>query len=1032
MVDIPLGLRQALESGDCVLFVGAGMGGHLKVEGSPLPDARTLAADLAAEFKIDVGGVTDLAKVSQIVEIRKGRPELETYIKKRICNPEPDDVLRWICTVRWRAIFTTNYDNGVERAYAKTANPPQTAVPIAATSQLTSFDRRFQVPLYYLHGRLCATEKPHIIVTENDYAEFRKQRQMMFEVLKLEFATSTFLYIGYSNQDQNLKMLLEELRSEFFPTQVPASYRVAPSTDPLDNEILKSKNVETIAADFEDFQKSAALALVGARVSADALQRIQASVPPDLLPAFERNPAAVARLLNSWEYVNQAPFAKAPNTRDFFRGDKANWGLISRRIPFERDIQEEVYDTLLDYGTSTAKRPSTAVILAPAGYGITTFLRIIATKLAKDRAGGVFMHREGTPLLQGDIEFAESLFPGACPFFLIDNAADFTASIYGSVQHLRDLGKQAMFVLGERLNEWRHERRGKASGKEFIIDSLSDPEINRLLATLEASDELNALSELTPELRFAAIKKNYQGELLVTLREATEGKAFDAILEDEFRGIPNETAKRLYLAVACFYQHGALVRDSLAADMLKVSLTDMYAAVKEASEGVVLFEEIDPAYGHYAARARHRKIAAIVWERCGEAGQREQIIIDALSLMNLNYRTDVKAFEDFVRSDRLVDSIRTLEGRIRFFEQACQKDPTSPYVRQHYARMLARARQFNLALGQIEEALKINSEIRVLHHTKGVILSELAMTTTAREIARRRLVQSEEEFRLCLKMNDSDEYAYQRLASLYVDWARNSSDPLEVADYLAKAEEVINDGLRVVRVREGLWLVSSQIQNILGNKPEYMKALQKAATAPSASVISKYLLGRAYRKAGDPQNAVQILKPLVEANPDEFRVSVELVRAMKDTSESYQRCIAVLKLSTLYGLSDPRFVGTLGGMLFMNGNFSEALALFAEARRREFPAQEESRIQFRPKNNARMPIKLTGQVTAVKVGYAFVDAPGYPSFFCPGSKFGRIVMTQGLTLEFEPVFTARGAMADKITQPTPTAAVADGLATATS
>jgi len=236
------------------LFVGAGVGCHLEVDGSPIPDGRTLASDLATEFKIDVGGVTDLAKISQIVELRKGRTELETFIRKRICNPAPDDTFCWISTVRWRAIFTTNYDNGIEEAYAQTSHPPQTPVPIAATSQLTSFDRRFQVPLYYLHGRLCPPEKPRIIITESDYAEFRKQRQMMFEVLKLEFATSAFLYIGYSNQDPNWKMLLEELRAEFYPAQLPSSYRVSPGIDPIDDEILKSKNVETIQPPSRNFR----------------------------------------------------------------------------------------------------------------------------------------------------------------------------------------------------------------------------------------------------------------------------------------------------------------------------------------------------------------------------------------------------------------------------------------------------------------------------------------------------------------------------------------------------------------------------------------------------------------------------------------------------------------------------------------------------------------------------------------------------------------------------------------------------------
>jgi hypothetical protein len=270
-------------------------------------------------------------------------------------------------------------------------------------------------------------------------------------------------------------MLLDELRSEFYPSQLPSSYRVAPSTDSLDEEILRSKNIETITCTYDAFQQSAALALVGAKVPADALSRLQASIPTELLAAFDRNPAAVARLLNSWEYVNQAPFTILPNVREFFRGDKANWGLIGKKIPFERDLEDEVYDSLLDYVTSSSNRPSIVVVVAPAGYGTTTFLRTVAARLVSDRAGSVFMHKEGTPLLQGDVEFTISLFPSGCPFFLVDNAADYSTDIYEAIDHLRDSNKKALFLLGERLNEWRFIRRGRTSGREFIIEPLSDP-----------------------------------------------------------------------------------------------------------------------------------------------------------------------------------------------------------------------------------------------------------------------------------------------------------------------------------------------------------------------------------------------------------------------------------------------------------------------------------------------------------------------------------------------------------------------------
>jgi hypothetical protein len=389
------------------------------------------------------------------------------------------------------------------------------------------------------------------------------------------------------------------------------------------------------------------------------------------------------------------------------------------------------------------------------------------------------------------------------------------------------LNRQAVLVLGERLNEWRSTH-ARIHGTEYLQEPLSDAEINRLLDCLSSNSTLNKLGELSRDLQFAAIKRNYQQELLVAMREATEGRAFDAIIEDEYRGIPDELARRMYLVVCCFYQHGAYVRDSLLAELINLPLSELHGRTAVETEGVVIFDEIDPAYGRFAARARHRKIAAVVWERTAEAGEREEIVVSALAGMNLNYSADAKAFEDFVRSDRLVDSIRTLDSRIKFFEHACQKDPQSPYVRQHYARMLLRAKQLNLALAQIDSALAINQEIRVLHHTRGVVLSELALSTESTEIARRRLVQSEEEFRKCIHLHPKDDYAFQTLARLFVNWAWRMADSNEATEYLAKAEAVINEGLRVVKVRDGLWIVSSEIQDLVGKEPEYFKALERA------------------------------------------------------------------------------------------------------------------------------------------------------------------------------------------------------------
>lgn len=1012
-MDIPIGLRQALETGECVLFVGAGVGSHLlDSEGEPIPDGSGLSRELAKRFGIDTATPNDLRRIATVVELRKGRAELEAFLKQRLAKVTPDDTFLWLASRRWRAIFTTNYDNGIQRAYELTATPPQKPITIASSSDVVSFDQRFEVPVYHLHGALFGVPKTQIVITEDDYVKFRERRRMLFSLLKIEFARSTILYVGYSNQDPNWQTVLSELSEDFLPSTPPRSFRLAPATDPLDKEILASRGVESIDATLEEFKAIASASLAAIALDVDSIRRLETQIPLDLITAFRRNPAAVVRLLSSWTYVNQAPFNETPNTSAFLRGDRANWSLVGSKHFFERDIEEDIYEGLLDYATSDSMKPVVNLILGPAGYGISTLLMILAVRLVKERAGGVFILRPGRSVIEGDIEFAASVFPER-PFFFVDNATDEANVLAPVIHRFREMKARAMFVLGERLNEWR-QGHYKIAGKEFDLEPLSDPEINRLLDFLGEHSALNQLEHLARDLQFAAIKVNYRKELLVAMRQATEGKSFDAILEDEFRGIKDPVSARLYLTVCCFFQHGAFVRDSLLSDLLGMSLPDLYARTRDWTEGVVIFECIDEINGIFAARARHHLIAAVVWERCGEATDRERVLQESLSALNLNYGLDKDAFESIIRSDRVVDSIRTLEGRIRFFDTAANKDPMSPYVRQHYARMLSRDNKAEFALTQIDEGLKLDPKIQVLYHTKGVILTQLALSTKSVDIARRRLAQAEDSFRKVLAMNNRDEYSYQGLAQLYAGWARRSETPEESAEYISKAEAVIGDGLKVVRVRDGLWIESSKIQSLLGDQPSYLRALENAVRESPGSIIARYLLARAYRTTKAPQAALSVLDPVVQSHQDEYRPFIEYALALVDLQRPYKEAIAVLKLSTLYGLSDPRFIATLGGMLFMDGEFTEAEKVFAEAIKREFSSFEMHSIAFRPPDpiDSHKPFRLDGTVVAVRAGFAIFECPGYPNFLCPSSKYGRLLMTKGLEINFDVAFSAKGPIAD--------------------
>lgn len=76
MISIPLPLLQSVESGSCVLFLGAGIGHHLTRDGATMPDGTQLARDLSRHFELDTDGSVDLSEVAQFVELAKEEPHL--------------------------------------------------------------------------------------------------------------------------------------------------------------------------------------------------------------------------------------------------------------------------------------------------------------------------------------------------------------------------------------------------------------------------------------------------------------------------------------------------------------------------------------------------------------------------------------------------------------------------------------------------------------------------------------------------------------------------------------------------------------------------------------------------------------------------------------------------------------------------------------------------------------------------------------------------------------------------------------------
>lgn len=820
---------------------------------------------------------------------------------------------------------------------------------------------------------------------------------MLFNLFKAQYATDTVVYVGYSHADANWRSVTAAMRREFAPSSPPPAYRVSPTTPALRREVLAGQGLQTIEADITEF----AHALDGVAVL--GLEDSHApAYPSDLAPLAENQPIAVRRLVSSWEYVPAVDFSVTPNTHAFLRGAPPSWSLVGSGINFERDTEKDVLDDIVDCITSSAQPVRTWVVLGSAGYGTTTLLMAITAWLAKGRAAPIFYLKPGGAVLSGDVEFAARRL-GQC-LFVVDNASDHLSEIQVAQKNLRAANLPGLFLLGERLNEWRSRR--ASLGSEWLIEPLSDEEIYRLIDALELNGELGVMRDLSPDLRFAAVKVKNSQELLVTLREVTEGKAFDAIIEDEYYGIDDPLARRLYLTVSCFARARALMRVELASSINDIGSVDLYAQVLPHLEGVLRFEDL-PGGGE-ALTTRHHSIGALIWERAGDRVERQVLARDCINKLNLAFGADNKAFEAMTRNDSLVDDFDSLDARTGFFEAALRKAPDNAYIRQHYARMLRRSNKLDIALREIDEAIEMASGNRTFHHTRGVILRDLAMSAATPDLGRKWLAQAESAFLTCLRLAPRDEYAYASLAELYVGWAEKLEGQLDCLPYISKAEETVQDALTRVRETESIHVVAARIEAFVGDRPGQVAALRKAIAQNPRAVTARYLLGSALTRQGELQEALAELEAGLLLQPDHPRLARAYALAVEALADDLHKGIAVLAQAAYNGSRDHRFVALHGGMLEMIGEVQKSADVFREAKRRDWSVAAKHTIGYEP-----LAPPWSGRVASIKGGFAFLRVPGHSDVFCSARTFPAGLSTES-EVSFNVVFTVRGPTAAQV------------------
>jgi len=195
---------KALDERNAALFIGAGMSVP-----AGFVNWKDLLRDVAQELGLDVDKETDLLAVAQYhINANKNRSRINRLlIDEYTKDAKPTENHRLIANLPVQTIWTTNYDNLLESAFADAGK--RVDLKITKENLADTLPKR-DVIIYKMHG-----DRQHpddAVLTKENYEDYNVNRQLFSTSLQGDLVSKTFLFLGYSLNDPNVDYILSRIR----------------------------------------------------------------------------------------------------------------------------------------------------------------------------------------------------------------------------------------------------------------------------------------------------------------------------------------------------------------------------------------------------------------------------------------------------------------------------------------------------------------------------------------------------------------------------------------------------------------------------------------------------------------------------------------------------------------------------------------------------------------------------------------------------------------------------------------------------
>ena len=793
---------------------------------------------------------------------------------------QPSAELATLLSMPWANIFTTNFDDLVQKAFAKRSD-----ADLYVFNHERGFDSLLpsHTPLYALHGSIAQplTRDVQLVLTRDDLRRTSSVREAMYHRLSEDIHARQIVYIGSSLGDPDFGDLIGEIVDATpFLEQLPRGYAFMVNVPDLARGYWEQRKITLFDARMEEF----VAAIERLRSGREKVQPIQIGAHaafPRFLSDIDLTSPLAADLSAAFIFPETAEDQSNPS--DFFRGAAPTWKSIRERYDAPRDKFDALLDIVLvgeadEPPVGSQRQTRFTFVDGPAGTGKTTLLKRLAWDLTSINQPVVWLRHP--TLVQLDL--IEELLDKAQKrvYVFVDNAADTARQLLNIISRSRTRRLQVSFILADRRNEWRAEARSLSPEPDDIIalGRMSAHEVDLLLERLERAGELGTLKSLPKDEQRRRLTERSGRHMLVALREATEGRAFDEIVVDEFENIPTETGKAAYLQICALYQFGVVTRAGLLSRATLVPIADLGERVLQPTIKVIIEHQTrsdwQPTYA-----ARHEEIAKIVFRRRLDTSLRRAKYIQAtLDLLDVGYRDDQRAFSQLVSARWLRLIVRDADLISAIYAHAKSLRPDDPFVTQQEALSLRRhdPRQAARLMREARAALPSSSALR---HSDLTLQLDRARAAEGSERVKL-LAAVAQAFKDLIALERNNPAPYTSLIDLYHYESRRSSGEESVAQ-LNEAQRVLKDAFKYCRSDRHLLEISARVEESLGKLDIAVEDFEKAVGQASGEPIvwqnyAAFLLG-----TGVADQAVKVLNRGLDIHPADPTLSYSLARSLE-------------------------------------------------------------------------------------------------------------------------------------------------------